>query len=151
MNFNTIFILIFISIVWMSWSFKIHKTLFDSTRGTKKNDGGKCDHYKGYDLIAHTGSDILGAGVCVLGKIGFWIMALWSVFVILFLKFFNKDSATYKKNMKTIYTMNIVITVTIFILALFMNPPLWARSIPFFILQAVVCYYLIVGENGSKN
>lgn len=100
-----ILILELISILWVIWAFKLTETNSFSLS------------------IDHSGNGLFSTGVCPLGKFGGWFICIWILFFI-----------TYP-NPKSLSIINSIIMGIIALLALILNPPLFIRALPFFIIQ----------------
>jgi hypothetical protein len=150
-EFNKIKIVILImlllpSLLWSFWSFKMYKDAFSGTSGESHEE-----HFAGNKFIEHTGSGILTAGVCPLGKLGAWIILIWSIILIsLLITFYNKytDEDDIKRINKIFGIMNIVLASILFIATIIMNPPLFIRTLPFFYTQSAIS--LIILNSCSK-
>ena len=72
--------------------------------------------------VEHSGQGLFSTGVCPLGKFGGWFLFIWIVIFI---------------NLRTPirYKLNLIIIAIIAVLALLLNPPLFIRALPFFIIQ----------------
>lgn len=96
------------------------------------------------ELVEHSGAGILGTGVCVLGKIGAWVILLWSLTVIALLFALPADKLLY------VGIAHCVVLGTIFGLSAFMNFPLWVRTLPYFVTQVGVCILLLTASQTSS-
>jgi hypothetical protein len=77
--------------------------------------------------IEHSGHGLFSTGVCPLGKFGGWFLCIWIVI------FINTRSTL-------MYKLNWIIIAIIALLALLLNPPLFIRALPFFIIQVLAPY-----------
>lgn len=145
-NFNKMKIIILIllsfpSLLWVFWSFKMHKNAFTSTSGITEET-----HFTGNKFLEHSGSGILTAGVCPLGKLGAWITLIWSVILISVLyTYYNKhtNENDIKWINKVVGIINIVLASILFILTIIMNPPLFIRTLPFFYVQIAISMIIL--------
>jgi hypothetical protein len=137
-----IFLLQLPALLWSLWSFKMHKNAFAAT-----SSGGSHEaHFAGNKFLEHTGSGILTAGVCPLGKVGAWVIVLWSLIMIsLLIYFYNKyTKPTDIKRINTIFgILNSVIMGVIFLMSFIMNRALFIRTLPFFLTQIAISLILL--------
>lgn len=137
-KFVNIVFLVFVSMLWAFWSFKMDKNLFSGTKG-----GAGPSYHTG--VLKHSGSGLLSAGVCPLGKLGAWVIFLWGVtmLVILGIKYKSNDKDKIRKINKIIGWINVAITGIIFIVSLLLNQPLFFRTLPFYLIQISISIVLL--------
>ena len=102
-------------------------------------------------------NQIYKTGVCQLGKFGAWAMfvniLVTSILMIigesLYQKYKNNDKKKAKEHLKkyviVTFILNLVLYSIVFVLSLFMNPPLFIRTLPFFCIQCGVLLLLVQG------
>jgi uncharacterized membrane protein YjjP (DUF1212 family) len=128
------------AVLWAYWSFKMHEDWFSGTRG-----GGSIQH-KGNSWLQHTGTSLFGAGVCPLGKLGAWVIMVWTIVLVALLMYYSRQSSTEAHKMYRILgIVHACVIGVIALLSLIMNPPLFARTLPYYIIQAAVVM-LLVGQ-----
>ena len=128
------------SLLWAYWSFKMHQDWFSGT------DGKGAVSYKGNTWLQHTGTSVFGAGVCPLGKLGAWVIMAWTIVLVALLLYYSRKSTSEAH--KVYYILGIVHACVIGIIAflsLIMNPPLFARTLPYYVIQVAVVM-LLVGQ-----
>ena len=119
------------SLALSGWSFKLHENLFTPTKA---------------GLTTHQSGGILGAGVCALGKIGAWIIIIWVISSSIIL-FANRSSGS----ILGILISHCILLAILIIATLSMNPQLFIRTLPFFMLQIGIILFLIDEYINSKN
>lgn len=121
----------FPSLALSGWSFKLHKNLFTPTKA---------------GLITHQSGGIFGAGVCALGKIGAWIIIIWIILSSFVLLLYRNTGSI----LGVLITESVLLAILI-IATLSMNPQLFIRTLPFFILQIGIILFLIDEYNNLKK
>ena len=119
------------SLALSSWSFKLHKNVFTPTQA---------------GLLTHKEGGILGAGVCALGKLGAWIIIIWTILSSIIL-LNNRNSGSI---LAVLITHSILLSILI-IATMVMNPQLFVRTLPFILLQIGVILFLIDDYINSKK
>jgi hypothetical protein len=139
-NLTALFFLEAQALLWVFWSFKMHRDMFSGTPG----DGDGDIHYDN-PIIQHSGSGILSAGVCPLGKFGAWMTLIWGIILLAVLtKHYSDDDTNKIKTINKIMGwINIVLVFIMFVLSLIMNPPLWIRTLPFVFVQIAITIILL--------
>jgi hypothetical protein len=128
-----IFLIQIPSIIWAWWSFNMHRALF--------REG----HHSLYGFTEHASGTLFTAGVCPFGKLGAWMLLLWTIiFSILLLIFANNND---RKNIKKLGIVHVSLVGLVFLLSLIMNKFLFIRTIPYFIIQIGIGILLIDQED----
>ena len=130
-----IFFIEILSLIWAWWSFKMHRNLFKATPG----DVGKkfLHHHKStITWLKHNGTGILHTGVCLLGKLGAWMLLFWTIILLISIYVVKTP------NFSVLGYLNLTFVSIVFVLSGLMNFPLWVRLVPYFILQILVIYFL---------
>lgn len=104
------------------WAFKMNQDMFQAT--------GYSAH-----MFHHEGDEIWQAGVCPLGKVGAWLILLWSVWVLYAMR--------YLEYQKMIQFVTLLFIGLVAVLSLLLNYPLFVRSIPVYLCYLVfgLCYF----------
>lgn len=124
------------SIILVYWSFKMYENTLTTSETTI--------YYKNNDLLEHSGSGLLSAGVCTLGKFGAWCILVWTIIMLLTITigFITYPKESFRSLCITLAYINMVFIFIIFILSCIMNPPLCIRTIPYFCIQSSISIIL---------
>lgn len=127
------------SILWAIWSFQLHKTLWksDMSAQQKQHQFVYNTKYAKQGFFEHVQNGVLYSSVCPFGKFGAWVILLWTIALI------TSIYTLSGSNLFIIFIVQNIIIGLIFILSLFMNYPLWIRTLPFFYLQIIVSFLLL--------
>lgn len=115
-----------ITILLGIWAFNLYRNCFCADQG----GSGLLVHGQGQDTWTFDG------GVCLLGKIGIWLLFGWYLIRTILL-FVNKE----KKDMRRIGIANGVIIAVIALLSL-MNLNLFVRSVPLYTIEVLMTLML---------
>jgi hypothetical protein len=121
-----VYFLVILALVFVYKSFLMDKDLF---KATPRGDGAL--HHAETTFLTHRGS-----GVCLLGKIGAWVILFWSVLMLVVLM---RGWCSRRR----LAMIDIVVLTTVFTLCLLLNRPLLARSMPFFACHVLVVLFLV--------
>ena len=148
LNRNKLVILTFLSLpslLWVVWSFKMYPT--NATINCHCNSPAR-NQFEGINFLQHSEIDILNSGVCPLGKFGAWVTFLWFAIMLSLMYWKYSDakstpSDVYEFN-KIICSFHVILFGIIFILSLFMNLPLFIRTLPYFMLQIAISIVILL-------
>lgn len=128
------------------FSFKMHESWFYmNPKGV-----GFWVHYEpddtSFEKMEKFLNNLKNTGVCPLGKFG--ALSIFTISLITFIYgcLYLSNPESYKKEMKVMRDLNLSLLVIVFLLSLLMNPYLFVRSIPYFIVQLaiVILLYMII-------
>jgi len=145
MNFSTetsplVFILLIPSLFWVLWSFKVYEDLViyhPNSPSSEEHDSPSSVRYEGCSLMQHRESTIMNSEVCPLGKLGAWIILIWTLVLVKLLY----DQTLLSQIFKTTIILGVIhalIVCTIAIVSFVTNAPLFIRTLPYYVVQIIV-------------
>ena len=144
MSIIYIIILELLSIIIIFFSFKLHKNLLSQTYSSHTNDTH--NYFSNNSLTSHQGNKIYSAGVCVLGKLGAWVLLIMIVTTLLLSVVYYTNKVKNKhllSLLKCISKINVVFIIIMGFLEIVMNFPLFLRSLPALLLQILISIHIL--------
>lgn len=146
-----------ISILWITWSFKLVTNNTNKVTNNTNKTKYKCV-YTYNDFLKHLEDEksILNSSVCSFGIMSGYVIIMWTFITIILMysiKKMNNDKYKKKKITKIIiFTINIIFLILITLLTFIMNYPLFVRTIPYLLIQIYINYLIIsFSINERKN